>query len=119
MPIGESACERSLLLGTPPMPLLAGYGYGASRSVHQAEFSMIGMSSKDPQAFAGPPDRIVQLNPAARIFAYSDKPGVAGGERSRRRLDLGLSLAAGAAAAAGGGAHRSTAGEMRRPAERA
>ena len=71
--------RRSRLLPGAALMLLAGCGYGASRSVHQAQFSMIGMSANDLQACAGPPDRIVQLNPAAQIFAYSDKPGVAGG----------------------------------------
>ncbi len=77
MRIGGPGWSRWLLPGVTLM--LAGCGYGASRSVHQAQFSMIGMSANDLQACAGPPDRIVQLNPAAQIFAYSDKPGVAGG----------------------------------------
>jgi|GEM_PF-1451860 len=58
---------------------LAGCGYGASRSAHQAQFSMVGMSSNDLQECAGPPDKIVQLNPKTQIFAYSVKPGVQGG----------------------------------------
>lgn len=69
---------RFLVAGAP-LVLLTGCGYGASKSAHQAQFSMVGMSSNDLMACAGPPDKTLQLNPAAQILAYSVKPGVAGG----------------------------------------
>src|ERR1700712_2975893 len=78
MPNRRHDWTQLLALGTPLM-LLAGCGYGASRSAHQAQFSMIGMSSNDLMAWAGPPDKTVQLSPAAQVLAYSVKPGVAGG----------------------------------------
>lgn len=70
---------RGRLAGLLATLLVAGCGYGASRSAHQAQVSMVGMSSNDLQECAGPPDKIVQLNPKTQVFAYSVKPGVAGG----------------------------------------
>ena len=67
-----------LLLLAPPLAL-GGCGYGASRTAHQAQFSMIGMSVNDLQACAGPADKTVPLNPQAEVMAYSVKPGVQGG----------------------------------------
>ncbi len=77
--MGAGGFGRARLALATPLALLAGCGYGASRSAHQAQFSMIGMSVNDLQACAGPPDKTVTLNPAAEILAYSVKPGVAGG----------------------------------------
>src|ERR1700709_2819455 len=79
MPVGNPALTSFLLLGAPLALALAGCGYGASRSAHQAQFSMIGMSSNDLLSCAGPPDKTVQVNPAGQILAYSIRPGVAGG----------------------------------------
>jgi hypothetical protein len=79
MPVGNPGLTRFLFLGAPLALSLAGCGYGASRSAHQAQFSMIGMSSNDLLSCAGPPDKTLQVNPAVQILAYSIKPGVAGG----------------------------------------
>ena len=79
MRAGHSRWIKFLVLGAPAALSVAGCGYGASKSAHQAQFSMVGMSVNDLQACAGPPDKTVPLNPQTQIFAYSTKPGVAGG----------------------------------------
>ena len=73
----QAARSISLLLGL--LLPLTGCGYGASRSAHQAQYSMIGMTTADLEACAGPPDKTMTLNANAQILAYSVKPGVQGG----------------------------------------
>ena len=45
---------------------LAGCGYGASRQAHEAQISMIGMSSADLLACAGPPTKSTKINDQAQ-----------------------------------------------------
>lgn len=58
---------------------LAGCGYGASQTAHQAQISMIGMSEADLLACAGPPAKTTELNPAAFVDTYSYSPAAGNG----------------------------------------
>jgi hypothetical protein len=69
--------------------LLAGCGYGDSRTAHQAQVSMIGMNGNDLQACAGAPDKTVKLNPDTQVFTYEFKPAGAGGVNVTLPLELG------------------------------
>lgn len=68
--------------------MLTSCGYGASRMVHQAQYTMIGMTGNDLQACAGPPDKTTKIGPA-QIFTYDYKPGTNNGFNLELPLQLG------------------------------
>ncbi len=68
---------------------LAGCGYGASRQAHEAQISMIGMTSADLVACAGPPAKTTKLNDQAQIDTYTYSPKSAGGFTLTLPLELG------------------------------
>lgn len=68
---------------------LAGCGYGASRQAHQAQISMIGMSSADLLACAGPPVKTTKLNPVAHVDTYTYTPSAGNGFTLTLPLSLG------------------------------
>jgi hypothetical protein len=71
------------------MTLLAGCGYGDARMSHEAQVSMIGMSTNDLQSCAGPPDKITTLNPRTTVYTYVYKPSSSGGLKLQLPLGLG------------------------------
>lgn len=78
--------RAALLLATLS---LTGCGYGASRQAHEAQISMIGMTSADLMACAGPADKTTKLNDNARIDTYHYKPASSGGFTLTLPLTLG------------------------------
>lgn len=68
---------------------LAGCGYGASRQAHEAQISMIGMSSADLLACAGPPVKSTKINGAAHVDTYSYTPTNGNGFTLSLPLNLG------------------------------
>ncbi|MBN9511386.1 MAG: hypothetical protein J0I21_20045 [Alphaproteobacteria bacterium] len=72
-----------------PLLALSGCGYGDSRMVHEAQISMIGMTSNDLQACAGPADKVTKLNDHAEIYTYLYKPASTGGFNVQLPLSLG------------------------------
>jgi hypothetical protein len=76
---------------------LAGCGYGQSRMAHEAQTSMIGMSSADLHACAGPPTSTTKISDVAEVETYAYKPAGNGG------LTVTLPLTLGAVAIGGGG----------------
>jgi hypothetical protein len=69
--------------------LLTGCGYGASRTVHQAQITMVGMTGNDLQACVGAPDKTAKLNSATQVFTYEFKPAGPGGINVTLPLNLG------------------------------
>ena len=76
---------------------LAGCGYGASRQAHEAQISMIGMSSADLLSCAGPPAKSTTLNPVAYIDTYTYSPS------NNNGFTLSLPLSLGGVALGGSG----------------
>ena len=76
---------------------LAGCGYGASRDAHLAQISMIGMSSADLLACAGPPAKSTKINDVAHVDTYTYNPAASNG------LTLTLPLSLGGVALGGSG----------------
>ena len=76
---------------------LAGCGYSQSRMAHEAQISMIGMSSADLLACAGPPTSTTKISDVAEVRTYAYKPAGTGG------LTVTLPLTLGAVAIGGGG----------------
>lgn len=68
---------------------LAGCGYGASRQAHEAQISMIGMSSADLLACAGPPAKSTKINADARVDTYTYTPASGTGLNITLPLTLG------------------------------
>ncbi|GAB0115945.1 hypothetical protein [Acidisoma sp. 7E03] len=68
---------------------LAGCGYGASRQAHEAQISMIGMSSADLLACAGPPVKSTKINSAAHVDTYTYTPANGNGFTLSLPLNLG------------------------------
>jgi hypothetical protein len=68
---------------------LAGCGYGASRQVHEAQVSMIGMTSADLLACAGPPAKSTKINDSARVDTYTYTPPTSSGFTLNLPLSLG------------------------------
>lgn len=69
--------------------LLSSCGYGASRMVHAAQISMVGMTANDLRACAGPPDKVTKLNASTDLYTYLYKPGSTGGFVVELPLNLG------------------------------
>lgn len=78
--------RSALLLATLS---LAGCGYGASRQAHEAQISMIGMSSADLLSCAGPPVKSTKINHAAHVDTYSYSPSAGNGFTLTLPLSLG------------------------------
>lgn len=72
-----------------PLLPLAGCGYSASRTAHEAQISMIGMSLNDLEACAGAADKITKLNDHAKIYTYDYKESSAGGVNLQLPMSLG------------------------------
>lgn len=68
---------------------LAGCGYGASRQAHEAQISMIGMSSADLLSCAGPPVKSTKINHAAHVDTYTYNPSSGNGFTLTLPLSLG------------------------------
>jgi len=68
---------------------LAGCGYGASRQAHEAQISMIGMSSADLLSCAGPPVKSTKINEAAHVDTYTYSPATGNGFTLTLPLSLG------------------------------
>ncbi|HTI00964.1 MAG TPA: hypothetical protein VL752_08460 [Acidisoma sp.] len=68
---------------------LAGCGYGASRQAHEAQISMIGMSSADLLSCAGPPAKSSPINKAAHVDTYTYNPSSGNGFTLTLPLSLG------------------------------
>lgn len=68
---------------------LAGCGYGASRQAHEAQISMIGMSSADLLACAGPPVKSTKINEGAHVDTYTYSPSSGNGFTLTLPLSLG------------------------------
>ncbi|MCB8878027.1 hypothetical protein [Acidisoma silvae] len=69
--------------------LLTACGYGASRDAHLAQISMIGMSSADLLACAGPAAKSTRINSVAHVDSYIYNPGSNNGLTVTLPLDLG------------------------------
>jgi hypothetical protein len=69
--------------------LLTGCGYGASRTAHQAQITMIGMTGDDLQACVGAPDKTAKLNSATQVLTYEFRPAGPGGINVTLPLNLG------------------------------
>jgi len=70
--------------------LLAGCGgYTESKIAHQAQLRLVGASADDLQSCAGPPDKVVQLNPTTTLYSYDYKPAATGGFTVSLPLSLG------------------------------
>jgi hypothetical protein len=76
---------------------LAGCGYGASRQAHEAQISMIGMSSADLLACAGPAAKSTKINDAAHVDTYTYSPA------NNNGFTLSLPLSLGGVALGGSG----------------
>lgn len=68
---------------------LTGCGYGASRDAHLAQISMIGMSSADLLACAGPAAKSTKINDVAHVETYLYNPAATGGFNLTLPLSLG------------------------------
>jgi hypothetical protein len=68
---------------------LAGCGYGASRQAHEAQISMIGMTSADLIACAGPPAKTTKINGDAHVDTYTFAPPTGSGFTLTLPLTLG------------------------------
>lgn len=84
---GRRTAKR--VLAVLPLLAISGCGYGQSRMAHEAQISMIGMSSNDLQACAGPADKITRLNDRTAIYTYIYKPSSTGGFNVQLPLSLG------------------------------
>jgi hypothetical protein len=80
---------RVAILSLLPLLALAGCGYGNARTAHAAQSAMVGMSSADLFACAGPPDKVTRLSPAAEIDSYDYKPTTSTGLGVTLPLSLG------------------------------
>jgi hypothetical protein len=78
--------RTALLLATLS---LASCGYGASRQAHEAQISMIGMTSADLLACAGPPAKSTKINDTARLDTYTYTPPAGAGFNLTLPLSLG------------------------------
>ena len=78
--------RTALLLATLS---LASCGYGASRQVHEAQTSMIGISAADLVACAGPPAKTTKLNSSAEVDTYTYSPPAGAGFNLTLPLELG------------------------------
>jgi len=58
---------------------LAGCGYEDSRTAHEAQISLVGLSSSDLQACAGVPDRAKTLPDGTEVLTYVLKNDASGG----------------------------------------
>jgi hypothetical protein len=68
---------------------LASCGYGASRQAHEAQISMIGMTSADLLACAGPPAKSTKIDDDARVDTYTYSPPAGAGLNITLPLTLG------------------------------
>lgn len=68
---------------------LAGCGYSESRHAHLAQISMIGMSSADLLACAGPAAKSTKINDVAHVETYTYNPSATGGFNLTLPLSLG------------------------------
>jgi hypothetical protein len=78
--------RNALLLATLS---LASCGYGASRQAHEAQISMIGMTSADLLACAGPPTKTTKIDDDARVDTYVYTPPTGAGLNITLPLTLG------------------------------
>ena len=69
--------------------LLAGCGYPESKVAHQAQLRLVGASANDLESCAGPPDKVVPLNPTTTLYSYDYKPAATGGFNLTLPLSLG------------------------------